>query len=223
MPKQKLAFCVAKDSPVHKKLLQSTVRLSSHPAMPGAGLSLEDLLISCCFLDRSFCETEAYFKQLIPYVMVTRVTDGVKQVLTYVRGSASGEDRLKARLSIGFGGHMDNFEDWLSCLDRFSTEEPLTRFVKLEAFRELHEEISGLDVPESLCYHGVLDDDSEGTVHSVHLGLLFEISAPTLELATAEPDTITEMAWVDVSKLLSDNVETHARLELWSQRALPKL
>jgi predicted NUDIX family phosphoesterase len=225
---EKLAFCVSSNSPLHQQLLRHPVRPSAPPYRNEvlSDIALEAVLRSVCFLDRSFCETEPYFKQIIPYVMVTRTHEGVKQVLTYVRGDASGEARLKAALSIGFGGHMDDTSEWVAVggqMDQF------LRYVLSEARRELVEELGDSATGHlNFFYHGALADDSTATVHAVHLGLLFETTLPDLKLESAEPDTITQVAWLDVEKLRTANADTSnndtfARLELWSRRALATL
>src|SRR3972149_6426034 len=55
------------------------------------------------FMVRSEAETNADFKQLIPYVIMS--CDG--KVLSYVRGRRAGETRLVGCRSIGIGGRIN--------------------------------------------------------------------------------------------------------------------
>jgi predicted NUDIX family phosphoesterase len=52
---------------------------------------------------RPVLEEDENFLQPIPYIVVRRGN----QLLAYTRSSKGGEDRLHAKVSVGFGGHVD--------------------------------------------------------------------------------------------------------------------
>ena len=60
---------------------------------------------------RGEMETDPSFKQLIPYV-IFRYTDSdqVVHIFRYTRGNGQGEERLRAKISIGVGGHISTLD-----------------------------------------------------------------------------------------------------------------
>jgi predicted NUDIX family phosphoesterase len=148
---------------------------------------------------RGDAEENPTYKQPIPYVVIKKGN----QVYAYKRLSGGGEARLHSKLSVGFGGHMNqtddvNFED--------------TLMTNLQ--RELDEELNIRYNSYKLTPVGLINDDSN-EVGKVHIGLLytFEIDdEATVEVK--EKDQI-EGFWVDINDLRND--EIYNNLESWSQ------
>lgn len=117
-----------------------------------------------CYLPRSAAELDPSFKQIIPYV-VLRWRD---QVFHYTRGRGGSEARLRARRSIGVGGHISAAEDG-------STADPY----RSGLMREIEEEVEVGVVRTERCI-GLINDDST-PVGQVHLGVvhLFDLEQPT--------------------------------------------
>ena len=140
-------------------------------------------------------------KQIIPYFIVTHGDD----IWCYVRGSGSGEGRLKSKASIGIGGHINDIDHALDG-DTYS----------LGAERELNEE---LIVPEGYTHRivALLNDDSN-PVGQVHLGIVHILSSPGPDVRTNE-DVITDARFRTRQELadLDDIMET------WSQICIADL
>lgn len=147
------------------------------------------------FVARSKAESDPSLKQLIPYFIIRHDT----RIWCYVRGKASGEERLVAKMSIGIGGHINN-ED----LDLF--EDIYSR----GAERELREEVN---VPDGSSNRVValLNDDSND-VGKVHLGVVHILDCPTAEVSRREK-AITEAGFRTIEELRA----MRDRLETWSQ------
>lgn len=152
-------------------------------------------------VDREICEEGDAFLQLIPYIVV-RNQSGM--ILCYERGSAGGEERLHAKLSIGIGGHVDRAQN---------PGETLEQLLYAEAARELTEELgitANTDEFQCLVYTGATGQP----VDQVHLGLVASIVVDE-ESIKPEAGHIEGAGWLSLGELMqTDNFE---RLEPWSQ------
>jgi predicted NUDIX family phosphoesterase len=158
------------------------------------------------FQPRSQMETDPSFKQLIPYVLLQWTdSDGTVKLFTYTRGGGSGEARLRAKRSVGIGGHISR-EDAADGSDPYATGMQ----------RELSEEVQ-LESGYSERLEGLIYDPSND-VGKVHLGVvhLFVLEQPHVK--SNEVD-LAEGGFVSVDELLSDL----DRLETWSQLAIKAL
>jgi predicted NUDIX family phosphoesterase len=155
--------------------------------------------------DRDQCETDPTLLQIIPYIVLRN--DGGK-IFVYERGSASGEQRLAAKLSVGLGGHVD-------VAPPAPGASAFSGLLLSEAERELREEV-GLDVELSGLSSAVLYTGATGLpVDQVHLGLVIEHNVLQGQQLKLEEGHVTNGRWVTLSEL---NVpETFERLEFWSQ------
>ncbi len=150
------------------------------------------------FLRRGEAEEDPTCKQIIPYAILTHGG----RVLHYVRGAASGEQRLAAKGSIGIGGHV-NLSDLASPrIDEAAYHNGVRREVAEElvletAFRE--------------SIRAVLNDEST-PVGQVHLGVVhvFELESAAVSAGESE---ITELAFFTPAELRA----RRDRLETWSQ------
>lgn len=156
------------------------------------------------YLPRGDMEEDPSFKQLIPYCVFKFVDEsGTTHVFQYTRGKGGGETRLRAKKSVGIGGHI-------STLDAHD-ESPY----ELGMQRELEEEIViGTEFTQTLV--GLINDD-ENEVGKVHLGIvhLFEVQKPQISANEAE---ISDAGFLPVSELMADldSYETWSRICLES-------
>jgi predicted NUDIX family phosphoesterase len=150
------------------------------------------------FRPRAEVETDPNFKQLIPY-LVLRCGE---LVFHYRRGTGGAEGRLRARRSVGVGGHISE-ADAAGGDDLYRTGMT----------RELTEELDVL-TPLAERIIGFINDDST-PVGSVHLGVvhLFELPEPR---ATPREDALVDAGFAPLVELLRDRDE----FETWSQFVL---
>lgn len=191
LPTVDCGHCVAVPVPANMFLLESQVcdRLGDHS-----------------------CEENPQRQQLIPYL--TLVNQDFK-LFTYSRGSAGGEDKLKTKLSVGLGGHVDSAPP---------LGHTLHSWLIAEARRELEEEV-GFVAPAQIIFDALLLDrlketEDNGSVYvgQVHAGLLSFVSCTSAEVVKLEQGVIEHGSWVSVEELLSP--EVFSRLEPWSQAAV---
>lgn len=158
---------------------------------------------------RGQMEQDPEFKQLIPYV-VFRWTDaeGRATVFNYRRGGGSGEARLRAKRSVGVGGHISTID-----AEAASASGDVYR---LGLERELAEEVS-IDAPYRERCVGLINDD-ETEVGKVHLGVVhvFDMEAPAV--APSEED-IQDPRFTPLAQL-ADELDQY---ESWSQIAVKAL
>lgn len=182
---------------------------------------------------RNRLENNAMFRQLLPYVVVTRFNTetGVEEVLSYKRLSGGGEAKLHDRRSVGFGGHIDlaDVETLLYPADPnlhpdeeqalvSSSIIDLEKTITQSCYRELNEEMrffskdqDGRRVELSV-YQAVdlqplqiLIADTSTSVGQVHLGLVFKASVePSVEIESGEDDAIELQPFKPLAELLED-------------------
>lgn len=159
------------------------------------------------FLPRSAAEQDPGHKQIIPYA----VFHCGGRVLHYVRGGASGEQRLAHKGSIGIGGHINQ-----SDYDHAPALEPRTYHNGVT--REIHEELvlpEGDDSPHRVV--GLLNDDSS-PVGQVHLGIIHLVELADTAIRAREA-VITDLRFLSIDELQA----RRDRLETWSQLVLDAL
>ena len=149
------------------------------------------------FIDRPAAEEDPSYKQIIPYVVLTR--KGL--VFATRRLNKGGESRLHGKVSIGIGGHINPVDE----TDRRSV---LMKGLERELDEEVYIQRRGELVPQ-----GFINDDGNG-VGAVHLGLCFSMEVEG-EVSVKETEKLSG-AWLSLQELKSeyDNMET------WSQIAL---
>lgn len=147
------------------------------------------------YLPRSRAETDPFFKQLIPYI-VLRWED---QVFCYTRGQAGGEARLRSLRSLGIGGHI-------CAEDGASSRDPY----RAGLLRELEEEVF-LDTTHIERTIGLINDDRT-PVGQVHLGIVhvFDLAEP--KVRHRDP-ALADGAFAPLRQLVSQSHE----FETWSQ------
>lgn len=171
------------------------------------GKYLETLLdpANTQYLPRGEMEEDPSFKQLIPYCIFKFVDDnGETQVFQYTRGKGGGETRLRAKKSVGIGGHI-------STLDAHDASP-----YELGMQRELEEEVV-IDTEYTQTLVGLINDD-ENEVGKVHLGIvhLFDVQKPQISANEAD---ISEAGFLPISELMADLDS----FETWSKICLESL
>lgn len=111
------------------------------------------------FRPRPEMETDPAYKQIIPYVLVTRGAEA----FVMQRLKRGGEQRLHGLLSLGVGGHINPVDE--------AGGSALTAGLS----REVDEEVA-LERAASLTPLGVINNDRD-EVGRVHLGFLFRLEA----------------------------------------------
>lgn len=163
---------------------------------------------------REHLEEDNRFRQLIPYLVIRK---GDK-IAAYKRTKTSGEGRLVASISVGFGGHMDGKDlvfDENSIIDLDAT-------LNVAIERELQEELGDEFVakinqnsnnPIELTDYKIIDD--KRLVEQVHMGVVVFIDVPEdLELKAAE-DKLEILGF-----LSADDIRAAGELEPWSEYVL---
>lgn len=111
------------------------------------------------FRPRPEMEMDPAYKQIIPYVLVTRGAEA----FVMQRLKRGGEQRLHGLLSLGVGGHINPVDE--------AGGSALTAGLR----REVDEEVA-LERAASLTPLGVINNDRD-EVGRVHLGFLFRLEA----------------------------------------------
>ena len=156
---------------------------------------------------RASVEEDPSFKQLIPYcVLAWRDAGGAARYFAYTRGGGQSEARLRARRSVGIGGHIASTDGEHG--DDASYEAGMRR--------ELEEEVAIGGPFTSRCV-GLINDDST-PVGSVHLGIvhILELERPAVSSRESE---LVECGFESLEALLADR----ERFETWSQITLDAL
>ncbi len=176
------------------------------------------LFLDATLEPRPECETNTSLVQLLPYIVLM---DKNKRVLSYRRGKAGGEDRLKNKCSIGFGGHVEEGFDKISLKDR-------SEMLALSALRELNEEL-GFELTYSnlLKVKDAFDGrniqifySTQDEVSRVHLCLLIKIECEPSEINKLEDGVIIEPEWLTLQELREKHSNKERVLEGWSEIAI---
>ncbi|MEM9184950.1 MAG: phosphoesterase [Planctomycetota bacterium] len=154
---------------------------------------------------RGAMEADPGFKQLIPYC-VFRYTgpDGSATLLNYRRGGGGGEERLRAKRSVGVGGHISTVDAAAA-----GAGDP-TEVYRRGLERELAEEVTIDSAATEECV-GLINDDATD-VGRVHLGVvhLFDLQGPHV---SPREDDIQDTNFRPIVEIASEL----AGYESWSQ------
>lgn len=159
----------------------------------------KNLLDEADFLPREPLETDETKRQIIPYVLVWSGSN----LLTYRRRGSEG--RLRDKLSIGIGGHVDEAD--------FTTSHFFATY--RAAMREIQEEL-GLESPTHYPWiegprHIIVDNSDE--VGRVHLGLLFQVKDIDPKHIEASSE-IAEVNFLPPAAIPREDLEGWSRLVL---------
>lgn len=162
---------------------------------------------------RKEMEEDPSFKQLIPYVLFTHTdADGKLSLFTYQRGGGGGEARLRAKRSVGVGGHISTVD----VADSNGADSNAGDVYRRGLERELEEEIQ-IDTPYTENRVGVINDD-ETEVGKVHLGIVHRFEVETPSVSPREED-LADARFQPIEEVLAE-IEQY---ETWSQIALKAL
>jgi predicted NUDIX family phosphoesterase len=155
-------------------------------------------LLGCpdlAYLPRAEAEVDPTYKQLIPYVVLR--SGG--RVFHYRRGQGGSEQRLRARRSIGIGGHVSDADG-----------PPSAEAYRAGMLRELAEEVLVETGYRERCL-GLINDDRT-PVGQVHLGIVhvFDLEEP---LVREREDVVAESGFSPLDELRADR----EAFETWSQ------
>ncbi len=156
---------------------------------------------------RASVEHDPSFKQLIPYcVLAWRDANGSPHYFAYTRGGGQSEARLRAKRSVGIGGHISSTDGEHG--DDTSYEAGMRR--------ELAEEIAIASDWTTRCV-GLINDDSN-SVGQVHLGIVhvLDLNEPAV---TPREREIIGCSFAPIEALLADREQ----FETWSQITLDAL
>ena len=159
------------------------------------------------FRPRGEVETDADFKQLIPYMVFCHTdSSGNVSIFQYVRGKGMGESRLHQKRSIGVGGHIAAEDQGKHSADIY----------REGMLRELREEVVLHTTFTERCV-GLINDDST-EVGRVHLGIVHRLDVAEPNVVSNESDLI-ESGFMQLGEL-----RTHReQMESWSAISLDAL
>jgi predicted NUDIX family phosphoesterase len=172
------------------------------------------------FKPREAMEEDPTWKQLIPYVILTKTLGDHEVYFSYQRGKGQGEERLHGKHSIGVGGHV-NDEDcgthgdpFMAGLWREIFEEVMLTPV-MDPLTSAKQEIV---VPQyKLKRVGFVNDDKDD-VGKVHLGVVCKLYVDKFTVQPAETD-MDNVRWWDLETLRKGR-ESY---EGWSQICIDAL
>jgi predicted NUDIX family phosphoesterase len=156
------------------------------------------------FRPRETVETDESVMQLIPYVLVLNDY----KILTYNRLKKSGEQRLRGKCSIGFGGHINDTDS------NFETG----------MIREIHQELYFPIEKPVFKYRGILLNDAN-PVGRVHLGIVYTatVHGRNYHPRTHETDKIGIIGMHTRTKLEVAIRENRNLFEEWSAMCIDSL
>ena len=167
-------------------------------------LILNDLLV----LSRSEAEKNERYKQLIAYILIRCG----QSYFTYRRTGRLGDERLRQKYSIGFGGHINVTDTDKDQLSLFGTEEKGKDFILQAVLREIREELTikeSINKPEFISF--INDDSNE--VGKVHFGIVWLLKINNLQNIGKREKGMSELRFYDLPSLLSKKTV----FETWSQ------
>lgn len=151
------------------------------------------------FLEKNKAEGNIMYVQLVAYVVVINPKTGK----IFIARRISGDSRLVDKVSIGFGGHVNN-EDF-NIINSSDFNDPIDHC----AHRELREELSIKNKNLDLKPIGFVRDLSSDT--SEHLGVVYYLL--TGSASVKEKDNL-DGKWVNYDKFKEDY---YYELESWSK------
>lgn len=152
--------------------------LSPQGFLPPDAIDLEAVAGRLFFAERDYMEQCSHYKQIIPYLVLTRGEGGSRRVLCYQRRSKHTEARLGGLWSVGFGGHIEP-EDSAAGSRRTAS------LLEATALREMEEETGLKPGAAALRLAGFINSDAQD-VSSVHFGVVYRVALDALPGTDAE-------------------------------------
>lgn len=142
--------------------------LSPQGFLPPDSVDLEAVAGHLFFAERDYMEQCSHYKQIIPYLVLTRGEGPAARVLCYQRRGKHTEQRLGGLWSVGFGGHIEP-EDVGTGTRRTAA------LLQTTALREMQEETGLNPGAGALRLAGYLNSDAQD-VSSVHFGVVYRVA-----------------------------------------------
>ncbi len=160
---------------------------------------LNSIVQNGMFRERSELEEDPFFKQIIPYAIISYRDS----YYLFKRTSGQTEKRLHNKSTLGAGGHMNPSD----------TAEPDEQYLIDELKRELFEEVNLINgcLIEDIEFIGFINDDTI-PVGRAHIGLLYNIHVSNKEIYINETDKMTA-EWIDKSIL----AKFYRGMETWTK------
>ena len=144
------------------------------------------------YVFRYEAEGEPSMQQIIPYFIIFN-EDNSK---LFVAKRIDGDHRLVDKLSLGFGGHIDECDGYNQCVLKALT-------------REMWEELD-IDPLTRATYMGTIRDITSST--NDHFGLIFHVKAREGHVSIKETDKLTG-EWMTLKELF----DNYNKFENWSK------
>lgn len=203
----KKALCVLREDIISDEAIQSGSDVIVNASV-GSIFNCKTYL-----LDRSVCETDENYLQIIPYI--TLVDAKTNELFVYKRGQASNEKRLVGECSIGIGGHIE-YEP----TDTLSIKELIAN----ETMRELTEEVGLVDERFKAVISYKYDTNNFGLIHirandvgRVHIGLSMFLKINKKDMNDLEKDVICNGEWLSIDSIKNKVINNEINLENWSK------
>lgn len=195
--------------------------LSPQGFLPATSIDLEAVSHRLFFAEREYMEQSAHFKQIIPYLVLTRGRGKSTRVLCYQRRAKHTEARLGGLWSVGFGGHIEPVD---------GSARGNAALLQATALREMEEETGLKPGAAALRLAGYLNSDAQD-VSSVHFGVVYQVALDgqpgtdeeliALVTAQAEPHQARWIAAHGLPSLLETGAGPDGgSFEDWSQLAV---
>lgn len=154
------------------------------------------------FVERSWAEEHPEVRQVIPYCVLMRKDE----VFAVQRLAKSGESRLRGKLSVGIGGHINPVD----------AERGRETCIHAAALRELQEEVN-MGRHWSMQGHGIIVS-SESEVDKVHLGVVYKVAVSGD--VTVRENEVLKGGWIKVGDLAKMAHDPDSNMESWSRLVL---
>lgn len=149
------------------------------------------------FIDKKEAEENENFKQIIPYVILENEQG---EIALYKRKGT--EKRIHGLWSVGFGGHIEEFE--------YTYGQSIEILIKKSAQRELSEEFSNKE-KYHLDFKGIINEEKT-KVGRTHIAWVYSTNVQKNKFESS--NEISEIKWVSKSEV------SKYKTELWSEMAI---
>lgn len=190
--------------------------------------------------DRSHCETNPTYLQIIPYVILLSEDN---EIFIYKRGQKGNEERLHQLFSMGLGGHIEidtpsepysqltkdtdiKYDEEGNIVDAIDIDRTLLILITETIKQELQEEV-GLEL-NNFEFQKILDSMpgfytlycDRDPVGSVHLGVTGILKINKDRLSNHEKDVIQNGRWVALEKIRPYLESENGQFEQWSEACM---